>query len=72
MVAIEPRVGARSAFTDEDRERLARLVRRLFTKRRKTLRGALGDHAWPDGVDPRRRPEALSVGQLVALSRVVA
>lgn len=43
----------------------------LFTKRRKTLGAILGrEHPLPEGVTHERRPETLSVDELVALSRL--
>lgn len=67
MLAIEP---LPTPLTD-DPAALARLCRTLFTKRRKTLRAILGSRfAFPEDIDPGARPEALSVKQLVTLSRI--
>ena len=44
----------------------------LFSKRRKQLGTIFGrDRAWPEGVTPDLRPEALDVAQLVELWRLV-
>jgi 16S rRNA (adenine1518-N6/adenine1519-N6)-dimethyltransferase len=59
---------------------LVRMVRSMFTQRRKTLQNALkpfADELGVDagqalakvGIDPRRRPETLSLAELAALSR---
>lgn len=66
-VAIEPRA---VPLTDDPRA-LAAMCRRLFTKRRKQLGAILGrDIPLPDGVTHDLRPEALTVDQLVALTRL--
>ena len=53
----------------EDLRRLARLLARLFSQRRKQVRSILGrDTTLPDDVDPTARPENLTVAQLVALA----
>ncbi|MBI1189183.1 MAG: ribosomal RNA small subunit methyltransferase A [Tepidisphaera sp.] len=47
---------------------LADFVQTLFEKRRKQLGAVLGrDRAWPQGISPTDRAEALSVAQLVEL-----
>ncbi|GAB4545577.1 MAG: 16S rRNA (adenine(1518)-N(6)/adenine(1519)-N(6)) -dimethyltransferase RsmA [Phycisphaerales bacterium] len=67
MVAIEPRP---EPLTDDPRA-LASMCRRLFTKRRKQLGTILGrDAPLPPGVTADLRPEALTVEQLVALTRL--
>jgi 16S rRNA (adenine1518-N6/adenine1519-N6)-dimethyltransferase len=67
MVAIEPR---NEALTDDPRG-LARMCRTLFTKRRKQLGRILGKGATlPEGIDRTRRPESLTIGQLVELTRL--
>ncbi|MHC4415870.1 MAG: 16S rRNA (adenine(1518)-N(6)/adenine(1519)-N(6))-dimethyltransferase RsmA [Planctomycetota bacterium] len=54
-------------------EALARFASSLFSTRRKQLGGIIGPRvaAWPIGVTPDLRPEALSVEQIVALWRGV-
>jgi 16S rRNA (adenine1518-N6/adenine1519-N6)-dimethyltransferase len=69
MVAIEPIDAPR---TDDPRA-LASMCRRLFTKRRKQLGAVLGrDHPLPEGVAPETRAEALTVDQLVELTRLAS
>ncbi len=58
-----------------DAAALARVVTAAFTKRRKTLRNALAGAVRDDalaslGLDPKLRPENLSVDDYVALSRL--
>ena len=54
-------------LTDDPRA-LARLLQKLFSKRRKQLGTILGrDRPWPGGVDPSQRPEQLTVEQLIKL-----
>jgi len=49
---------------------LSRLLHRLFTRRRQTLRRILGaDFPWPAGIAPGARPGELSVAQLASLAR---
>jgi 16S rRNA (adenine1518-N6/adenine1519-N6)-dimethyltransferase len=65
MVSIVPLA---RPLTD-DVASLTRLCETLFRKRRKQLGSILGrDVAWPDGVAPTMRPEALPVESLVALA----
>jgi 16S rRNA (adenine1518-N6/adenine1519-N6)-dimethyltransferase len=63
----------------ELRDVFARMVRAMFTQRRKTLGNALRPFAESvggastaalasAGIDPRRRPETLRLGELVALA----
>jgi 16S rRNA (adenine1518-N6/adenine1519-N6)-dimethyltransferase len=72
VVRMVPRADAPAC----DDAALARVVTAAFTKRRKTLRNALAG-AVPDealaalGLDPRLRPENLSVDEYVALARYV-
>lgn len=72
MVSIVPRA---EPMTD-DPGALARLCRVLFTQRRKQIGTILGREMpealenLPSGIDPKARPEALGVEQLVALSRL--
>jgi 16S rRNA (adenine1518-N6/adenine1519-N6)-dimethyltransferase len=54
----------------QDPQRLRRLVHRLFTQRRKTLRRLLGS-ALPPEIPPTARPESLSVPTLVRLAEAV-
>jgi hypothetical protein len=43
-------------------------VTALFSKRRKQLGTIFGrDRGWPAGIDAAMRPDALAVGQIVAL-----
>jgi len=64
-------------FATADEQYFRAMVRAVFGKRRKTLRNTLkyflGDSPVPGGlpVDAGRRPEDLSVGQLVALSNTL-
>lgn len=54
----------------DDPHQLARALRRLFAHRRKQLGTVLGRQTpLPEGVDPRARPETLSVEQIIALAR---
>lgn len=64
-------------FDIQDEALLSRLVNVAFTKRRKTLRNALRDAAETSameavGIDPRRRPEQVSISQYIALSNHIA
>lgn len=69
MIAIVPRSDAPVA----DRRGFADFLQRLFNQRRKQLGAILGrGRAWPNGVDPAMRPEALPIPALVALHRAVA
>lgn len=53
----------------DDSDRLAALVHKLFSKRRKQLGAILGrDRDWPQGVDPAMRPEQLDIATLAALA----
>lgn len=72
MLAIEPRRDARDFEPAADVERFERFLHSVFSKRRKQLGSILGrDLAWPTGVRPEDRPEALTIEQLVELSRAV-
>ncbi|MFW6060704.1 MAG: hypothetical protein ACODAQ_11020, partial [Phycisphaeraceae bacterium] len=54
----------------DDPHRLAALVQRLFQQRRKQLGAILGrDVPLPADIEPRHRPEQLSVPQLAAIAR---
>lgn len=54
----------------DDPHRLAELLHRLFSKRRKQIGSILGrDTPLPQGIDPSLRPEQLTVEQLVTLAR---
>ncbi len=60
------------AMTD-DPAALSAMLQRLFTKRRKQLGSILGrDTVLPEGISPDARPDALSVEQLIALTRWLA
>ena len=75
-----PRPGVESAVVvldrlDEPRTRdpaaLSRLLHTLFTRRRKQLGSILGrDTPLPEGITPDRRPDSLTVEELVALAGV--
>jgi 16S rRNA (adenine1518-N6/adenine1519-N6)-dimethyltransferase len=68
MLAIEPLDTPHTAAPAA----LARLCRTLFTQRRKTLRAILGGQfAFPAGIDPSDRPEALPVPELVRLAQAM-
>jgi 16S rRNA (adenine1518-N6/adenine1519-N6)-dimethyltransferase len=56
---------------------LARLVQVAFAQRRKTLRNAIKSLLGPDqllalGIDPRRRPETLTLGEFAELANALA
>lgn len=74
MVGISPRTRtsetAPPVASLSERDRLASLARAVFTRRRKTLRAALGDLPWPDGIDPGARGETLTIEQLCSLALV--
>lgn len=54
----------------DDPRALAATLHRLFSKRRKQIGSILGRHTpLPPGIEPRQRPEELSVEQLIQLSR---
>lgn len=54
----------------DDPQALTSLVHTLFTKRRKQLGSILGrDLDWPETISPDKRPEALSVEQLITLAQ---
>ncbi|MEX0886839.1 MAG: 16S rRNA (adenine(1518)-N(6)/adenine(1519)-N(6))-dimethyltransferase RsmA [Phycisphaeraceae bacterium] len=61
----------RSQPLTDDPHQLARFAQRLFQKRRKQLRAILGDVNLPAGVEPKARPESLTVEQLIELARRV-
>jgi len=68
MIALRPR----DDVATEEPARFARFVTMLFSKRRKQLGAILGrDFTWPEGITPDRRPDALTIPQLVALHDVV-
>lgn len=68
MIAITPRADRNL----DDLPALAMLCRMLFTKRRKQLGAILGrEMDWPEGIDPRARPEQLSIEQLAQLARAM-
>jgi 16S rRNA (adenine1518-N6/adenine1519-N6)-dimethyltransferase len=56
----------------DDRGSFAAFAARLFAHRRKQLGTTLGRDAaiWPEGIDPRMRPESLRVDQVLAVWRV--
>lgn len=68
VITITPR---KKPLTD-DPHRLAHLLHKLFSHRRKQIKSSLGKAAkFPEGVSPTARPEELTVEQLVALSLLV-
>lgn len=71
MVAIEPRRDIPQP-SGPDVARFEDFLHRVFSKRRKQLGAILGREVpWPAGIDPRQRPESLTVAQLVELSTIV-
>lgn len=61
----------------QDERVLAALVAKAFSQRRKTLRNALADYASAEeltalGIDPRLRPEAVSLEDFVRVANAVA
>jgi 16S rRNA (adenine1518-N6/adenine1519-N6)-dimethyltransferase len=74
VVRMVPRPAA--ALGARDEQILARVVTAAFSKRRKTLRNALGGVIGEDGlcklrIDPQLRPENLSVGDYVRIANAV-
>jgi 16S rRNA (adenine1518-N6/adenine1519-N6)-dimethyltransferase len=68
MLALRPR--ATPAIARSDAESFGEFVHTLFSKRRKQLGAILGRaRAWPEGIDPNARPEALSIADLARLWR---
>jgi len=60
-------------FDIVDQERLEQIVKRAFSRRRKTLRNALEGHAdeaalEAAGIDPRKRPEEVAVTDWIRLA----
>ena len=67
MIAIRPLTPQQHGVADP--ESLATFATALFGKRRKQLGTIFGrDTAWPDGITPDRRPDALTVEQIKQLS----
>jgi 16S rRNA (adenine1518-N6/adenine1519-N6)-dimethyltransferase len=65
-----------AALGARDEQILAQVVTAAFSKRRKTLRNALGGVIDEDGlrklrIDPQLRPENLSVGDYVRIANAV-
>jgi 16S rRNA (adenine1518-N6/adenine1519-N6)-dimethyltransferase len=61
----------------QDEDLLAALVAKAFSQRRKTLRNALADYTSAEqltalGIDPRLRPEAVSLAEFVRVANAVA
>jgi 16S rRNA (adenine1518-N6/adenine1519-N6)-dimethyltransferase len=55
-----------------DPRRLARMLHTLFSKRRKQLGSILGrDTKLPEGIDPKARPESLTVEQLIHMAETI-
>lgn len=74
VVRLTPQTPAPAA---RDEPALARLVRAAFSQRRKTLRNALRTLVSEEGIraagiDPRRRPETLSVAEFVQLTNALS
>ncbi len=66
------RLRARERPLTNDPVKLTQLLQTLFTKRRKQLGAILGRNvALPPGVDPKQRPETLTVEQLIELGERV-
>lgn len=66
MVAITPKTYPLT----NDPARLADAAQHLFTRRRKQLGAILGrNFEFPEGIDPQLRAEALSIPQILALTR---
>jgi 16S rRNA (adenine1518-N6/adenine1519-N6)-dimethyltransferase len=75
VVRLVPRPAA--ALGARDADALARVVTTAFTKRRKTLRNALGGVIDEAGlrsleIDPRLRPENLGVGEYVRIANAIS
>ena len=69
MVAITPRTD----HSGLEEALVSRLLQVLFTKRRKQLGTILGrDTILPEGIAPDRRPDSLTIEELVALSALAA
>ena len=74
---VRLRPGPRARLDHAHRARLEAVVRSCFTKRRKTLRNALRglcDEAAIEaaGIDPRARPETLTIDEFIELARTGA
>ena len=64
MIAITPR----NTHPELSEATLSRIVQTLFTKRRKQLGTILGrDTRLPDGITPDRRPDSLTIEELISL-----
>lgn len=77
VIVVEPR--ARPEVSPEELGAVRRVVRTAFNQRRKQLANALRPlHPQAErvldaiGIDPRRRPETLSVGEFVEIARAFA
>ena len=67
------RLRRRETPLTDDPHQLGRLLQTLFSRRRKQLGSILGrDARLPAGIDPKARPETLTVEQLIELSRTAA
>lgn len=61
----------RSVPLTDDPAGLSRMLQTLFSKRRKQLGAILGREVdWPAGIEPKQRPETLTIEQLIELERV--
>jgi 16S rRNA (adenine1518-N6/adenine1519-N6)-dimethyltransferase len=70
LVAVVPHGEVDASLRgSKDRREFARFVTELFTRRRKQLGTTFGRDRpdWPAGIDSKERPEALRVGQIIAL-----
>jgi 16S rRNA (adenine1518-N6/adenine1519-N6)-dimethyltransferase len=73
---VRLRVRREPCVTLEDAATFRRLVARLFSRRRKTLRNSLRDQLSEAeleglGIDPMARPETLDLGAFAALANAV-
>ena len=68
MLALRPRDA--TAIAHHETDAFGAFVHTLFSKRRKQLGAILGrDRTWPEGIDPKQRPETLAVADIVLLWR---
>lgn len=75
VARLEPLAGR--PYDISDQALLERIVRQAFSQRRKTVRNALktlldDDDLAAAGIEPELRPEAIGIGQYVALSNLLA
>jgi 16S rRNA (adenine1518-N6/adenine1519-N6)-dimethyltransferase len=70
MVSIVPREDVDASLRGpEQRRAFGQFVTELFMRRRKQLGTTFGRERsnWPTDIDPKKRPEALTVGQIITL-----